>query len=69
MARGGRLARLGVLGLLGLVTLTGCTTPNNLFWRWGWPNGITDQAHDMRNLWIWTCIVALLIGRLSRPVA
>jgi cytochrome c oxidase subunit 2 len=62
VARGGRLARLGVLGLLGLVTLTGCTTPNNLFWRWGWPNGITDQAHDMRNLWIWTCIVALLIG-------
>jgi len=46
------------------VTLTGGTTPNNLFWRWGWPNGITDQAHDMRNLWIWSCIVALLIGFL-----
>jgi cytochrome c oxidase subunit 2 len=64
VARGGRLARGGALGLLGLVTLTGCTTPNNLFWRWGWPNGITDQAHDMRNLWIWSCIVALLIGFL-----
>jgi len=62
VARGGRLARWVVLGLLGLVTLTGCTTPNNLFWRWGWPNGITDQAYDMRNLWIWTCIVALVIG-------
>ena len=62
MARRGRLAKVGVLGLLGLATLTGCSTPNNLFWRWGWPNGITDQAHEMRNLWIWSCIVALLIG-------
>ena len=64
MARGGRLARVGALGLLGLVTLSGCTTPNNLFWRFGWPNGITDQAKDMRQLWTWTCIVALIVGFL-----
>lgn len=64
MARGSRLAKVGGLGLLGLGTLTGCTTPDNLFWRFGWPNGITDQATDMRKLWTWTCIVALLVGLL-----
>ena len=55
---------MGALGLLGLVTLAGCSTPNNLFWRFGWPNGITDQATDMRQLWTWTCIVALVIGAM-----
>ena len=64
MARGSRLAKVGGLGLLGLATLTGCTTPDNLFWRFGWPNGITDQATDMRKLWTWSCIVALLVGFL-----
>jgi cytochrome c oxidase subunit 2 len=64
VARGSRLAKVGALGLLGLATLTGCTTPDNLFWRFGWPNGITDQATDMRKLWTWSCIVALLVGFL-----
>jgi cytochrome c oxidase subunit 2 len=64
VARGGRLAKVGALGLLGLGTLTGCTTPDNLFWRFGWPNGITDQATDMRKLWTWSCILALLVGFL-----
>ncbi len=64
MARGSRLARVGGLGLLGLITLSGCTTPDNLFWRFGWPNGITDQATDMRQLWTWTCIAALIVGIL-----
>ncbi|MGY1644073.1 cytochrome c oxidase subunit II [Geodermatophilus sp. SYSU D00703] len=61
MARGSRLARGAALGLLGVVALTGCT-PNNEFWRWGWPNGVTDEAVEMRNLWIWSVIAALLIG-------
>jgi cytochrome c oxidase subunit II len=61
VARGSRLARVAALGLLGVVTLTGCT-PNNEFWRWGWPNGITDEAFAMRDLWIWSVIAALLIG-------
>jgi cytochrome c oxidase subunit 2 len=63
VARGSRLARGAALGLLGVVTLTGCT-PNNEFWRWGWPNGITDEAFAMRDLWIWSVIAALIIGIL-----
>jgi len=62
VARGSRLARLAALGLLGVVTLTGCTTPNNEFWRFGWPDGITKQAQDMRELWTWSVIAALVVG-------
>jgi len=62
VARGSRLARLAALGLLGVLFLSGCTTPNNEFWRFGWPNGVTKQAVEMRNLWIWSCIAALLVG-------
>jgi cytochrome c oxidase subunit 2 len=62
VARGSRLARLAALGLLGVVTLTGCTTPNNEFWRFGWPDGITKQSQDMRELWTWSVIAALIVG-------
>jgi len=61
VARGSRLARVAALGLLGVVALTGCT-PNNEFWRWGWPDGVTDRSDDMRDLWIWSVIAALVIG-------
>ncbi len=62
MARGSRLARLAALGLLGVVTLTGCEMPNNEFWRFGWPEGITDQAKSMRELWTGSVIAALVVG-------
>jgi cytochrome c oxidase subunit 2 len=62
VARGSRLARLAALGLLGVLTLTGCTAPNNEFWRFGWPDGITDQSEDMRELWTWSVIAALIVG-------
>jgi cytochrome c oxidase subunit 2 len=61
VARGSRLARVAALGLLGVLALTGCT-PNNEFWRWGWPDGVTDEAYDMRTLWIWSVIAALIVG-------
>ena len=64
MARGSRRARLAALGLLGVVTLTGCTTPNSTFWRFGWPDGITKQSQDMRQLWTWSVIAALIVGIL-----
>ena len=64
MARGSRLARVAALGLLGALTLAGCSTPDNAFWRFGWPNGITDQAEDMRRLWTWSVIAALIVGIL-----
>ena len=62
MARGSRLARLAALGLLGVVTLTGCEMPNNEFWRFGWPEGITEQSQDMRELWTGSVIAALIVG-------
>jgi cytochrome c oxidase subunit 2 len=62
VARGSRLARLAALRLLGVVTLTGCTTPNSTFWWFGWPDGITKQSQDMRQLWTWSVIAALIVG-------
>ncbi|HEY4631001.1 MAG TPA: cytochrome c oxidase subunit II [Blastococcus sp.] len=62
MARGSRLARLAALGLLGVVTLTGCQMPNNEFWRFGWPEGITDRSQHMRELWTGSVIAALIVG-------
>ncbi|SFF16126.1 aa3-type cytochrome oxidase subunit II [Blastococcus tunisiensis] len=62
MARGSRLARLAALGLLGVVTLTGCSMPNNEFWRFGWPEGITQESEPMRELWTGSVIAALIVG-------
>jgi cytochrome c oxidase subunit 2 len=62
VARRSRLARLAALGLLGVVTLTGCSMPNNEFWRFGWPEGITEQSQDMRELWTGSVIAALIVG-------
>ncbi|MGY1719715.1 cytochrome c oxidase subunit II [Blastococcus sp. SYSU DS0552] len=67
MARGSRLARLAALGLLGVLTLTGCELGDSAWWernfiRWGWPDGITDEAEAMRQLWIGSTWVALIIG-------
>jgi cytochrome c oxidase subunit 2 len=64
VARGNRLARLAALGLLGVLSLSGCSMPNNEFWRFGWPEGITDQAKDMRELWTGSVIAALIVGIL-----
>jgi cytochrome c oxidase subunit 2 len=64
VARGSRLARLAALGLLGATTLTGCEMPNNEFWRFGWPNGITDESVVMRELWTGSVIAALVVGIL-----
>jgi cytochrome c oxidase subunit 2 len=64
VARGSRLARLAALGLLGVVTLTGCEMPNNEFWRFGWPEGITEESQDMRELWTGSVIAALVVGIL-----
>ncbi|MBJ7452357.1 MAG: cytochrome c oxidase subunit II, partial [Blastococcus sp.] len=64
MARGSRLARLAALGLLGVLTLSGCSMPNNEFWRFGWPEGVTDQATEMRELWTGSVIAALIVGFL-----
>jgi cytochrome c oxidase subunit 2 len=64
VARGNRLARLAALGLLGVLTLTGCQIPNNEFWRFGWPEGVTEQGTHMRELWTGSVIAALIVGFL-----
>lgn len=64
MARGSRLARLAALGLLGVATLTGCSMPNNEFWRFGWPEGVTEESVAMRELWTGSVIAALIVGVL-----
>jgi cytochrome c oxidase subunit II len=61
VARGSRLARLAALGLLGVLTLSGCDL-NNEFWRFGWPEGITEEATAMRELWTGSVIAALVVG-------
>lgn len=51
--------RAAVLALLALV-MTGCSTEE--FLRFGWPEGITDEAVKMRELWTGSVIAALVVG-------
>jgi len=53
-----------VAGLAGLVALTttGCSVEEVL--RFGWPEGITPEAQQMRQLWIGSVIAALAVGAL-----
>ena len=60
MARRSKLARVAALGLLGALTLSGCSA-EELF-AIGWPDGITDQAQNMRDLWIGSSIAAMVVG-------
>ncbi|MFQ6271683.1 cytochrome c oxidase subunit II [Kutzneria viridogrisea] len=63
---GTRAARIAkVAGLVGLVAVaaTGCSTDEVL--RFGWPQGVTPQADDMRNLWTGAVIAALVIGLIT----
>ena len=51
--------RAAVLTLLSLV-LSGCSTQELL--RFGWPEGVTDQAEKMRELWTGSVVAALVVG-------
>lgn len=46
--------------LLGLVLLSGCDREEAR--RFGWPQGITPQAEQMRQLWTWSVVAALVVG-------
>ena len=65
MARRSKVARVAALGLLGALTLSGCGAQEQgvqeLF-AIGWPQGITDQAQTMRDLWIGSTIAAMVVG-------
>ncbi|MDP9094367.1 MAG: cytochrome c oxidase subunit II [Actinomycetota bacterium] len=58
--RGGRLALL-VSSLT--LFLTGCSAHDvERNFRFGWPTGVTKQAEEMRVLWTWSGIAALIVG-------
>ncbi len=61
MARRSKLAKVAGLGLLGALTLSGCDARGSWL-SWGWPEGITDEAHAMHDLWIGSTITALVVG-------
>ncbi|OZM70011.1 cytochrome C oxidase subunit II [Amycolatopsis antarctica] len=56
-ARAGKIAALA--GLVA-VTATGCSGSEIL--RFGWPEGVTPQGEQMRQLWTWSVIAALVVG-------
>jgi cytochrome c oxidase subunit II len=62
VARRSKPAKLAGLGLLGALALSGCSVGDRSFWSWGWPTGITDEAHRMHSLWIGSTIAALVVG-------
>jgi cytochrome c oxidase subunit 2 len=61
VARRSKLAKVAGLGLLGALTLSGCDLRGSWL-SWGWPEGITDEAHRMHDLWIGSTIAALVVG-------
>jgi cytochrome c oxidase subunit II len=58
---GSRLARLAGLGIALTVTLTGCSI-DETFRGFGWPKGVTPEAHRMYELWIGSALAALVVG-------
>ncbi|WP_448853766.1 aa3-type cytochrome oxidase subunit II [Corynebacterium frankenforstense] len=62
----GRKAAVGALiGAAGM-TLAGCDVqppePVSNLLHMGWPEGITPEAHEMYNFWIWVWVAAWTIG-------
>jgi cytochrome c oxidase subunit II len=61
-ARVGRAVKCAVLAAGVAVSASGCSVNEVL--RFGWPVGVTPQAKEMRELWTWLCIAALIVGVL-----
>lgn len=63
-ARGsGRVRRaLSLVVVAGVVAIatTGCSVDEII--RFGWPIGVTHEAAEMRTLWTWAAIAALIVG-------
>ncbi|MFG1646774.1 cytochrome c oxidase subunit II [Amycolatopsis sp. NPDC049252] len=59
---GRRTVRVAALAVLVALTATGCSGDEIL--RFGWPVGVTQQADQMRNLWTWTVVAALVVGAI-----
>jgi len=54
---------VGVVALM--ISLSACSSEQwEKAFGFGWPLGITTQAHAIRGLWTWSIIAALLVGAL-----
>lgn len=63
--RSGRVGRLSAGSLLLMLSLGACTTADwDRAFAFGWPDGITEQARRMRELWTWTTVAAVVVGVL-----
>ena len=63
--RSGRVARLSAGALALMMSLAACSTSDwDRAFGFGWPEGITTQAHRVRELWTWSSVAALVVGVL-----
>jgi cytochrome c oxidase subunit II len=54
---------VGVVALM--ISLSACSTSQwDKTFGFGWPEGITTQAHRVRGLWTWSIVAALIVGVL-----
>jgi cytochrome c oxidase subunit 2 len=58
-----RAAKLAGLGLLAMPLLAGCSVQDVI--RFGWPVGVTPEATQMRHMWTWSAIAALVVGVIT----
>ena len=61
--RFGRVAKLTCLAAAVVPLTTGCSVDEVL--RFGWPVGVTPQAENMRMLWTWSAVAALIVGFIT----
>jgi cytochrome c oxidase subunit 2 len=63
--RSGRVARLSVGASALMLSLGACSSSDwDRAFGFGWPEGITTQAHKVRGLWTWSIVAALIVGVL-----
>ncbi|MFP5020360.1 aa3-type cytochrome oxidase subunit II [Pseudonocardia phyllosphaerae] len=58
-----RAAKLGLLGVAAVPALSGCSVEEVI--RFGWPIGVTPEAAEMRTLWTWSAVAALIVGVIT----
>jgi cytochrome c oxidase subunit 2 len=57
------VAKLACLAAVVVPLTTACSVEEVL--RFGWPVGVTPQAANMRTLWTWSVIAALIVGLIT----
>jgi cytochrome c oxidase subunit 2 len=58
-----RVAKLAALAVVAVPLLTGCSVAEVI--RFGWPVGVTPESLQMRTLWTWAAIAALIVGVIT----